>query len=158
MLASAVKAANCKNLCKFIGDVAPDYNDGTDHDELVTCCMWALTEWVRCMDMGKAWFHPELKVRCVHAGNLYNICHQKLASEALEKEECLWKVRPKVHDLCHLVLRTEQDSSNPKYTQCINDEGMLGKFKKIARRCHRLTVSGRFLQRWLVEFCRMLRR
>eukprot|EP00959_Pyramimonas_sp_CCMP1952_P255702 5341145-Pyramimonas_sp.AAC.1 len=157
MLASAVKAASCKNLCIFIGQVAHEYCDGSDHDKLVVCCMQALSEWICCMDDGGHWFRPELKEKCVHWGNLYNICHQKLACDALAKDVCLWKVRTKIHDLCHTVDRIQADSSNPKYTQCIHDESMLGKFKKIARKCHRLTLSARFLQRWLIQFTRELK-
>ena len=110
------------------------------------------------MDNGGPWLKDGLKEQCVAAGNLYNVTHQMLASEALSCEKCLWKVRPKVHDLCHMISRTELDASSPKYTQCVQDEGMLGKFKKIARRCHRLTISLRFLQRWLVELERRLLR
>eukprot|EP00959_Pyramimonas_sp_CCMP1952_P055237 1154726-Pyramimonas_sp.AAC.1 len=67
MLASEVKAANVKILCKFVADVAPQYDNGSTHDRHVTCCMWALAEWIRCLDEGGAWFESTLKSECVAA-------------------------------------------------------------------------------------------
>lgn len=78
-----------------------------------------------------------------------------LAAEALQNNELIWALRPKLHAMSHVILGVEADSRNPKYFSCFLDEDFLGKVVKVAAKCHRVTVCGAVLQRYLV---RMLRR
>ena len=78
-----------------------------------------------------------------------------LAAEAVQNNALMWALRPKLHGLCHIILGAAADSRNPKYFSCFLDEDFLGKVIKVAEKCHRVTVCGAVLQRYLV---RMLRR
>ncbi|CAL1132352.1 unnamed protein product [Cladocopium goreaui] len=64
------------------------------------------------------------------ANYLFHSAHNWLATEALEKENLLWRTRPKYHKLDHIVYDCAPEVS-PLKLSCYTDEDAMGKLKKL---------------------------
>ena len=93
----------------------------------------------------------EAAKRATDSAGIFFATYSKLASQAIAARRCLFKFRPKWHYFAHQVMRLGQDRHNPRFTQCLHDESMLGKFKAVARVCHRARVPQRALQRVMLD-------
>ena len=58
---------------------------------------------------------------------------------------------PKLHHLWHLAFDVASERLNPRSSQLMSAESFIGVVGRIARSCHRATVSQRTLQRYLVK-------
>ena len=101
------------------------------------------------------WLTHEACALAHHAGSLSLMCYVELAQESMKSGECRWKVRPKMHDWQEILERILVDRLNPNYVQCINDESMLGVFKRTGRGCHRISINHRLMMRCLAEIWRI---
>ena len=64
---------------------------------------------------------------------------------------------PKLHHLWHLGFDTYKFRINPRSTQLLSAESFIGVVGRIARACHRSTVSKRTLERYLCKLHLVLR-
>ena len=62
-----------------------------------------------------------------------------------------WLLLPKLHHLWHLSWDTLQNRVNPKTCLLLSAESFIGDIGRVARSCHRSTVSIRTLERWAVK-------
>ena len=155
ILGSEVKAAHCKVMVYFLAYAATDLDAGTPHARLVTCCATALADCLHCFDSCRMWLPLHLANRSCDSGNFFVECYVALAQEALGHGSCLWKIRPKLHDFQEILVRVAIDHFNPLYYQCINDEHMLGVFKKTTKACHKATAAYSTAMRYLAELSRI---
>jgi hypothetical protein len=75
---------------------------------------------------------------------------EALAQLASDSNECLWKLRPKGHYLCHHVDDAYTYRANPRFQALWMDEDFVGKLARLGRACHRKTVAARALQRYTI--------
>ena len=61
----------------------------------------------------------------------------------------LWLIVPKHHHLFHCALRVKEQRINPKAAALFSGEDFVGRISRIARVCHRSTLSQRVLERYL---------
>lgn len=61
----------------------------------------------------------------------------------------LWLIVPKHHHLFHCALRVKEERINPKAAALFSGEDFVGRISRIARVCHRSTLSQRVLERYL---------
>ena len=93
--------------------------------------------------------HQQEQVQTV--GNLLIRSYLRLASEALDQGDRLWKIRPKFHLLHHLFLESGRPSAlNFHHLSTWMDEDSVKRWMTIKRRTHRLQSTERSLQRWLL--------
>ncbi|CAL1148367.1 unnamed protein product [Cladocopium goreaui] len=75
-----------------------------------------------------------------------------LAREALEMEILVYKIRPKYHQLDHLVI-DQSMYCNPMATSTYDDEDFVGKTKKMAQMCQPLYLGYQCLERYAAYVC-----
>jgi len=61
-----------------------------------------------------------------------------------------WLLLPKLHHLWHLCHDTVRSRINPKFVTLLTAESFIGIIGRIARSCHRSSVSTRTLERYQV--------
>ncbi|CAL1141025.1 unnamed protein product [Cladocopium goreaui] len=92
------------------------------------------------------------------ANYLFHSAHNWLATEALEKENLLWRTRPKYHKLDHIVYDCAPEVS-PLKLSCYTDEDAMGKLKKLAMISYPNQMGRQVLSRYAAYTCvRWLRR
>lgn len=73
-----------------------------------------------------------------------------LASDALSRSVLRWPLRPKQHQMEHLLLDFGA-YSNPRHFSCLLDEDLIGKIKVTCGNVHPSTMSIRSLERYAVS-------
>lgn len=68
----------------------------------------------------------------------------------------LFKMVPKHHVLWHVAKDVATTRVNPKTFQCFHEEGFLGCLKRIAIRCHGVSVATRALECYRVALAGFL--
>lgn len=81
-------------------------------------------------------------------GMVFLKTYVKLAGEALEARQRLWKIRPKFHILTHMVLCERK--LNVHWTSCWMDEDAVKRFMRITKKTHKRRATDRCLNRWLL--------
>lgn len=79
------------------------------------------------------------------------LCWSALAKTALQQERLAWPIRPKWHFMSHLAEVIRSDKENPRFYHCYRDEDAIGTVIKVAATCHRSTVSGAVLSKYLLR-------
>ena len=82
-------------------------------------------------------------------GRLFLEKYVMLHTAAKERDWMLFKLRPKLHALDHLIDSIGITGFNPMRHSCFQDEDFLGKFKRTSVRCHGMSVQKRNLERYL---------
>ena len=79
------------------------------------------------------------------------VAWQHLASFFENLGECLFKLRPKHHNVDHMAQDVPRTRLNPRKVQaCFNDESFLGYVKRIGVRCHQSNMMERLYRRYLL--------
>jgi len=86
----------------------------------------------------------KLEFNMERALKLYNA----LAAEAVECGRALWRLRPKLHACTHIGF--EHGGTNPRWVHCYADEDMVGRMKRLYKKCHGATAPWRALQRYMI--------
>jgi hypothetical protein len=155
ILGSEVKAAHNKTMMYFLASIAVDFDTRTPHSKLRTTCICALAECFRCFDLHDRWMSQDSADLAYKMGNLFCSTYITLAANAVHEKQCLYKVRPKLHDFQEILVQVRLDHQNPLYYQCINDEHMLGIFKRTCKGCHRKSAGLKLCLRYLAELSRV---
>ena len=148
VLHSRVKAAHCRLLISFIAQKAVELDSGDEHSRYRTACLWSLARFFSILESSGRWLTQGQRDAVLRAAVVYLHSYQWLAASALERRECLWMVRPKLHYFCHLVARMSSSFLNPRKCQTLIDETFVGVIARIARQTSSQTTSLRALQRW----------
>jgi hypothetical protein len=124
----------------------------SDYDRLVGSMCWYLLDVVRIFDSVKSPILPvPMAARAAKHGRCFLKSYQLLATWALAASLPAWKLRPKLHYAAHLFDELVTCRENPRRLDLFDAEDYIGKMKKIASACHRLTASLRTVQR-MIEF------
>ena len=86
----------------------------------------------------------ELEFNMERALKLYNA----LAAEAVKCGRALWRLRPKLHACTHIGF--DHGGTNPRWVHCYADEDMVGRMKRLYKKCHGATAPWRALQRYMI--------
>ena len=122
--------------------------DDTYVGQLRGSLCWYILDVVRIFDAVKAPFLPELMAaRASKHGRCFLKCYQLLASHSLFHGKTAWKLRPKLHYAAHLFEELLTTRENPRRLDLFDAEDYVGKLKRIASSCHRLSCSLRTVQR-----------
>jgi len=71
-----------------------------------------------------------------------------LAASSIEAGRPLWNLLPKHHALTRIAY--DNGGVNPRWVSCYPDEDMVGRMKRIYRRCHGSTAPERSLSRYVI--------
>jgi len=120
-------------LCeKWVAVIDPG---NVDHC-LVVSVLWCLDNLYNLMEMSPKLMDQE------SANKFYDLCftllraYHELAARALAARVCLWALKPKLHMLQHLGLEVKLERWNPRAFHGYQDEDMIGRVLRVARRPH----------------------
>ena len=154
-----LKAAHVKVYLRFLADQAYRLCTGTPHSKLRAVCAWGMAHFLHVLDMSPRILPHGKTEEAVHALQAFLDAYQRLAVEATQAGQCLWKVRPKHHYTVHLGKFLRASRQNPRHTSCFMDEDYVGRVARLAKSCHWLSCPKRTLERYiLVVACRWKRR
>ena len=148
-LSSKFKAAHVKHMVHFMSDLTARFASTSFNGHLRATLFWALSKFITVLDVAGRWLTDQQIAEAQHAGMLFLKCYGKLAERALARGVKLWKCKPKLHYMHHHILDLS-NSWNPRYSHAFLEEDFLGKVARLGRRCHRKSVSLRFLQRYIM--------
>ena len=76
--------------------------------------------------------------------------YMKLAGAALNAGHRLFRVRPKMHALHHVVLQQRRSKANPTSSSTWIDEDMVKKSMRIKKQVHKLKATEHLLRRYVL--------
>ena len=84
----------------------------------------------------------------------YQLCniYQKLAREAFDNREQMWKWAPKLHAFLHLTEWQCADFGNPRFWWTYPDEDLVGHIIEVAKTTHKHTMAPKSLFKWLTFY------
>ena len=152
------KASPSKAISMWIAEraVAHASREGaSEMDKLVATCLRSFSLTVQLMDTAAEIF-TEAEAESFYKHSLTHLQTFALLnkrSRALTGRQAigknLWLLMPKHHHLFHCALKARKDRINPRTGTLFAGEDFVGRISRIARVCHRSTVSLRVLMRYL---------
>ena len=89
-----LKAAHVKVYLCFLADQAYRLCTGTPHSKLRAVCAWGMAHFLHVLDMSPRILPHGKTEEAAHALQAFLDAYQRLAVEATQAGQCLWKVRP----------------------------------------------------------------
>jgi len=146
-----IKAWNSRLVSAFLAHELCGGPTENDEQALMASLAWALSEFYLVMELGGRFLADAECQRLALAGDSMLQFYHGLAKRAAEKKKLVYGLRPKMHMVSHLCMQVLQDKRNPRFFHCFKDEDMIGKTVKVAAKCHRVTISFRMMQRYMLR-------
>ena len=127
----------------------------SEADRMLATCVFSYSKLVSCMD-GSGFIMTESEAAEFHHQTMRHLrsyvwLHRYGMSmdnrRSLPGKKC-FLLLPKLHHLWHLAWDVLQTRLNPKNCLLLSAESFVGEVGRVARACHRSTVSSRTLDRW----------
>ena len=118
-------------------------------DRLLTC-MWAADSALSVATNAARFFSDEESQHIRTVGQLFLTCYMKLAADAIQQKRRLYRVRPKLHLLCHMFSDATPGSMNFTYNATWLDEDFNKVIVVIKKKTHLRTCTAATLKRWLL--------
>ena len=143
------KAAACRRLASYALHLASEYNTNSNHDVWRKKACEALVSIYKIIGDAPRFLSPASQQELAHASRTFLAFYTKLAAEAFDNNQRLWKLIPKFHMGQHIL---EDDSAylNPKHTWVYSDEDLQRIFKAIAQSAHSANTPYVVLFKWAV--------
>ena len=151
------KAVAAKILTYWLTECMNDLANSagaTDYDRTAAICMQSYSSMLRLMDTGGVVFSEEIANEFYDQTMLHLRSYAALnrLSRTLQGKTAgrsMWVLKPKHHHMEHLARQVRVEMINPAFFTLLTAEDFVGRVGRIARSCHRNTVSLRTLQRYL---------
>ena len=119
-------------------------------DDLLACALWAADSFLRVLHKSGTFLKEAEELHKTHVGNLFLRSYLRLASNALQARQRLWRLRPKFHLLWHVVHERRASRLNATFTSTWMDEDAMRKWMRITRMTHKRTAAINTLRRFLL--------
>ena len=130
------KGEKVLTMIEFLAIKTKAVQTGSKHSFSVATCCWALAEMtksLRCSLYSGAFLSRDEKQWVHHVGQVFLDSYQWLSEYSIAHNRNVWRMKPKIHALCHLLIDVNRTGMNPFVFDCSADENFLGKMKPIAR-------------------------
>lgn len=148
----SVKASNAKRVLWWLQEEC--ILAAESQDQLICAmatCITQLCSFLSCLD------EADLILTETEAANAYEYGQNFLLSLNLifnrSRDRYLLRPRPKVHYYRHLLMGLKEDRINVRHLACYQEEDMMGKTTRVAKRTHRTTTSLCTLLRCALHVC-----
>ena len=84
------------------------------------------------------------------SGYMFLLCYQRLAEIAHACGRKSYHMRPKFHEMDHIIGNLSEDRLNPLWIDCSDDETFMGKLKAMGAHIHGKTLMPRLQSRYLL--------
>jgi hypothetical protein len=150
ILSSRVKGAKVKILLKWLANMATKARTVDDSGAAANrqLLLLGLVGFVQECDRAGLFFTEETKNHATWCARTFLLAYQREAER--DHGRPLFKMRPKVHYLAHLVDFMVRTAENPGTCDTWDWENFRGRIKKVCRNTHRSTASHRTVQRYLL--------
>lgn len=148
-LSSNFKAGHTKLLVGFLAHLTHELSLSDERSKCRAVMCYSLAQVLHILDLAGRRMMPHEIREAQHYGYLYLNCYQKMAHSALTSGQCLYKIKPKYHYLDHHFADLS-DGWNPRYRHLFMDETFMGMLARLGRGVHRVTLSFRLLQRYVL--------
>ena len=153
----SAKASPSKAVAMWVATLALQHaqrDQASEMDELVATCLQTYAQSLELMDTADLIMTPGEADRFydLTMTHLQTMALLNKRSRALKRKEVgrnLWLLMPKHHYLFHCACKVKRERINPRSAALFAGEDFVGRISRIARMCHRSTVSERVLQRYL---------
>ncbi len=125
------------------------YGDQRTLDDL-QLCLWASDSLMRMCMSAPQFFDETHQRHKVAVGTLFMNTYVGLAGKAVQAGVRLWRIRPKLHILHHVILEDRPSRQNPHFHSTWMDEDWIKRTMRITRATHKRSAPLVSLQRWLL--------
>ena len=132
----AWRAVLAQVILAFHAEKCYEKSAGSAHNKLRATCAWGMSEMLHIMDSAGRFLSRSEIARFDEASDLFLMSYQALAVEALENEVCNFKFRPKLHDMCQIILKCVEVGMSPCHRNCFSDEDPMGKCARVGQHTH----------------------
>jgi hypothetical protein len=139
-----------KSICVFAAHLAKRYQSDTTHDKVRAVCAYAYAQLLHIWDLADRWLDAQEVADSLFYGRVFLQSYGFLGAEATRLGTVIWKIRPKHHFIDEMLERIRETHMNPRHQHCFMEEDFAGKLSRLARKCHRLTVCVRSIERYLL--------
>ena len=139
-------------LVEEVGQRHPTSRDAATQmmlDEMCTS-LWSANKWLEMLSHADMFLTDGQQLQKVVVGRLFLCSYLRLAQRAVENNQRLWRVRPKIHSFTHLVEEDRPGRQNPHYASTWMDEDWVKRVMRVKKKTHRRTAPTTTLQRWLL--------
>lgn len=149
-LPKKLKGMQIQAMTFYMAHLTRQLADGSRKRQLRATCLYGIAAFLNLLwsslGRGKILTEAEAETAAFY-GTLHVNAYLELAAISEAKQEHNYKVRPKVHYLCHIIDRLEVDRVNPLSVATLIDEDFMGKLKQIGRMCHGSRMLDRVISR-----------
>ena len=147
------KAWNGRLVSAFLAHELSNEHAGTTdpHTAMLVSLSWALAEFYLVMELEGRFMSDAGTQGFVLAGETMLQTYYGLACEAAKSKKMMYGLKPKMHLVSHLCEQIQVDRRNPRLFHCFKDEDMIGKTVRVAAKCHRVTITARMMQRYMLR-------
>ncbi|CAE8650782.1 unnamed protein product [Polarella glacialis] len=111
-------------------------------------CLYSLASWIRVLDLAGGWLtNDEVESACKF-GEQFLLCYQYLAGASLQAKVCLYKIIPKFHYFCHMLIYMKLTKRNVRFDACWMEEDLMGKLTNMSSKTHARTFVVSVLTRY----------
>lgn len=151
------KAVAGKRLSFWLADVAVQFagrRGASELDRLVATTAWAYMNWLDKLDSYPMVLTPVQAEDLFKMGHLHLTTYCRLRGLSAQSQgahsnnRCLWALLPKHHYMLHELFTMKKTRVNCRHYTLLTGESFVGTISRMARLCHRRTVSKRVLQRY----------
>jgi hypothetical protein len=148
----SAKAADARQAVGFAYWLATTHDDRTLHARYRISACWGLWSYYECIMHAGKWLTDQEVSRAETGLYTFFSGYMSLRAEALEQgHTACWRPKPKFHLMIHLVDDFVVPLHiNPRDFWCYMSEDFVGKMKRLAKACHRSSIVGSLLKRYLV--------
>ena len=144
----SAKAANTETVLMWLSEICTT-EVASEHDAIRAMTVDALARFMHGMKACDRFLDEEEIEMLVHAGRMFNLGYQALSAEAHGLNVLRWKIVPKFHYFCHMLIEIEQGKINPRFQHCFCDEDFVGRVANICCNVHTATLDVSSLLRYL---------
>ena len=143
------KCGDCKTMALWAAEKAEDLliskvlhgGELTPHDRIRYTAATSLAGYIRTCSSAPALMEDTERLQALAHGQRFLECYSALAKGALDRNEFYYKVRPKFHQLAHVLRKLKLgDRENPRTHETWGEESLGGFLARLNRRCHGATV------------------
>ena len=136
--------------------------EASEFDQLVATTAMSYRRFLELCDASPLVLTQDQANAIFRAGHIHLLSYAQLRKKSMSitgntPGRCVFQLAPKSHYFLHALLNVRQTRVNCRYYTLLTAEGFVGVIARIARACHRSTVSKRVLQRYKVKLRMELR-
>ena len=105
------------------------------------CCSFALAKFQHLLDSNGPWFDEPTRKDVCKYGRTFLLFYQSFATQFQGAYRKNFKVTPKFHYFCHMLISIARTERNVRYEHTYTDECLMGKISAIASKTHALTLE-----------------